>query len=217
MLIPKTVRLLQDTCSSFEIVIIDDASPDNTGKVADKLAKQYWPNIKVVHHKKNKGYGGALQSGFRHAKKYPYIFYTDGDNQYDVFVLKKMLSYIYSYDAVIGSREMRNLSMQRKLQSIIYNRLVRYLFHIENDDINCAIRLIRREFINKMNLSSESAFLPAEMLIQLNKLGAKIKIVKVKHYPRTHGKASGGKPSVILSAFLDIFKYYYKYKKSVLV
>lgn len=209
ILIPKTVSLLLKTCTSFEIVIIDDASPDKTGRVADKLSKQY-PNITVIHHKKNKGYGGALQSGFLHAKKYPYIFYTDGDNQYNVEVLKKMLLYINSYDAVIGYRKMRNLSWQRKIQTICYNKLIRLLFNLKNKDVNCAIRLFRRSTINKINFSSTSAFLPAEMLIELQRNGGRIKEIEVKHYPRAYGEASGGKLSVILPTFFDMIKYYFQ-------
>jgi len=210
VLIPKTFKLLRQVCSSFEIVIVDDASPDRTGKVADKLAKQYSPNVKVIHHSENKGYGGALISGFENAKKYPYIFFTDGDNQYDVTVLKEMIKYIDKYDVVVGNREIRTLSLKRKIQSIGYNKLIQFLFKIKNKDVNCAIRLLKREFVKKIKLSSSSAFLPAEMLIELNKHGAKVKIIKVNHYVRGYGEASGGKMSVIIPTFLDMVKYYFK-------
>ena len=209
ILIAKVDRLLKELCSSYEIVVIDDASPDDTGKVADTLAKKY-PQVTVVHHKKNKGYGGALLSGFRHAKKYPYVFYTDGDSQYDVAMIKKMLPFIDKYAAVVGYRSIRELSWQRKVQSIVYNRFIRLLFAVKSKDINCAIRLIKRSMMNKLNLSSTSAFLPAEMLIQLHKQGAKVKEIEVVHYPRMHGKASGGKLSVILPTFWDMCKYYLK-------
>lgn len=210
ILIPKTVELLKKICSSFEVVIIEDASPDKTSQVADKLAKKYASSIKVIHHSRNKGYGGALRSGFQHAKKYPYVFYTDGDNQYDVTVLKDMLKYIPQYDAVVGYRQMRELTWQRKLQSSCYNGLIRLLFNLKNKDVNCAIRLLKREYIDRLNLSSTSAFFPAETLIELKKHKAKIKSIEVIHYPRAHGKASGGKLSVIIPTFLDMLKYYFK-------
>lgn len=210
ILIPKVVLLLKKICSSFEIVIIDDASPDKTGQVADALAKKYAPNIKVIHHSINKGYGGALRSGFHHAKKYPYVFYTDGDNQYNVTALKDMLKYIPQYDAVVGNRKMRELTWQRKLQSICYNGLIRLLFNLKNKDVNCAIRIFKREYISKLNLSSTSAFLPAETLIELNKHKAKIKSFEVIHYARVHGRASGGRLSEILPTFVDMIKYYFK-------
>lgn len=209
ILIPKTFRLLKNVCTAFEIVIIDDASPDNTGEVADDLAKKY-PNITVIHHRKNKGYGGALKSGFRSAKKYPFVFYTDGDCQYDVNVLKKMLADIDGYDAIVGYRGTRELTWQRKFQSSSYNMLIRLLFHVKSRDVNCAIRLIKRKWVNKLNLTSTSAFLPAEMVIKLHQQGADVKEVEVVHYPRTSGKASGGKLSVILPTFFDMIRYYAK-------
>lgn len=207
-LVEKTMQVLQQLCSKFEIIIIDDASPDNTSNIADNLAKKYAPNIKVIHHIKNKGYGGALLSGFHQAKKYPYVFYTDGDNQYDVSDLKRMLPFIHTYDAVIGTRIQRNLNWKRKLQSNVYNMIIRFLFGLNCDDINCAIRLFRRKTIDKLNLFSTSAFLPAEILIELKKHGGRIKEVEVKHYLRLHGEASGGKLSVILPTFLDMIRYY---------
>lgn len=206
ILIPKVVSLLQKICSQYEVIIIEDASPDNSGKVADELARTL-PHVKVIHHEINQGYGGALNSGFAHAKKFPYIFYTDGDNQYDVTVLKKMLPFMEKYDAVIGRRTAREITTTRKIQSIVYNDLIRLLFHLPVHDVNCAIRLIKRENIKKISLSSKSAFLPVEMLIKLNAQGARIKEIDVKHYPRMHGKASGGKLSVILPTFWDMITY----------
>ncbi len=208
-LISKVVRLLEQFCSSYEIVIVDDASRDNTGKIADDLAKKN-SHISVVHHKKNKGYGGALISGFLHAKKYPYIFYTDGDSQYDVGMLKKMFPYMDEYDAVVGYRKIRELTWQRKFQSIFYNKLISLLFAVKSRDINCAIRLIKKKAVNNLHLTAASAFLPAEMLIKLHKQGAKVKEIEVIHYPRMYGKAMGGKLSVILPTFFDMCKYYMK-------
>ncbi|MGA2911343.1 MAG: glycosyltransferase family 2 protein [Candidatus Levyibacteriota bacterium] len=215
ILIPKTFALLKDLCSAFEIVIVVDGSPDNTGYVADTLAKQY-PNVKVVHHKTNQGYGGALKSGFLNAKKYRYIFYTDGDNQYDVNVLKKMLPYLKNYDAIVGKRTNRALKFRRRIQTSFYNWLIRFLFHLDNQDINCAIRLFKRSAINRIDIAniSASAFFPAQLLLALYKNGAKIKEANVKHYPRRFGKESGGKINVIIPTILDMFNYYFAFHSS---
>ena len=209
ILIPKVFKVLSELCSAFEIIIIVDGSPDNTGKVANELAKQY-PNVKVVHHKTNKGYGGALKSGFLHAKKYPYIFYTDGDNQYDVKILKKMLTFIETYDAVVGKRTNRVLKFRRKIQTDFYNWIVRTLFKLDNRDINCAIRLFKRSEINKINISkiSASVFFPAQLTLELYKHGAKIKEIDVKHYPRMFGKESGGRVDVVWATIVDMMRYY---------
>ena len=183
--------------------------------VADTLAKQY-PNVKVVHHKTNQGYGGALKSGFLNAKKYRYIFYTDGDNQYDVNVLKKMLPYLKNYDAIVGKRTNRALKFRRRIQTSFYNWLIRFLFHLDNQDINCAIRLFKRSAINRIDIAniSASAFFPAQLLLALYKNGAKIKEANVKHYPRRFGKESGGKINVIIPTILDMFNYYFAFHSS---
>jgi glycosyltransferase involved in cell wall biosynthesis len=209
ILIPKVFKVLNELCSAFEIVIIEDGSPDNTGKVADQLAQKYH-SIKVYHHKINRGYGGALKSGFLHANRYPYIFYTDGDNQYDVKILKNMLPYLETYDAVVGKRINRVLKFRRKVQTSFYNWLIRILFHLDNRDVNCAIRLFKRSEINKINIAkiSASAFFPAQLLLELHKHGAKIKDIDVRHYPRMFGKESGGRIDVVLSTISDMLKYY---------
>lgn len=207
-LIPKTVKLLKRIASAYEIVIIEDASPDNTAKVADELAKKFKQNITVVHHKTNRDYGGALRSGFEHAKKYDYVFYTDGDNQFDVFEFEKFLPYIHEYDAVIGYRSKRSLTLMRSIQTVIYNMLVRLLFGIHIKDINCSIKVVKRSALNRLHLSSNSSFIDAEVIIGLRKLGLKVKEIEVTHYPRVYGKASGGNPKVIFHTIRDMMKFY---------
>lgn len=208
ILIPKVVRILKSVASEFEVVIIDDASPDNTGKVAEGLAKKYHPFIKVIHHAKNRGYGGALRSGFENANRYDYVFYTDGDNQYDVDELKKMCEYIPVYDAVLGYREKRSLIFTRDLQSRLYNYLIQLLFHIDIKDVGCAMRIIKKELVTQMSFSSTSVFVQVEVILGLKKQQAKIKQLPVTHYSRMYGKASGGKPRVILHAIFDIIRGY---------
>jgi glycosyltransferase involved in cell wall biosynthesis len=218
ILIPKIFKVLSELCSAFEIVIIVDGSPDNSDKVADVLAKQF-KHVKVVHHKINRGYGGALKSGFQHAKKYPYVFYTDGDNQYDVKILKKMLPYLETYDAVVGKRINRVLKFRRKVQTSFYNWLIRFLFKLDNRDVNCAIRLFKRSEIKKINMAqiSTSAFFPAQLLLELHRNGAKIKDVDVRHYPRMFGKESGGRFDVVLSTIKDLINYYSTFNSSKVV
>lgn len=206
ILIPKVFSLLKKVSSQFEIIIIDDASPDNSGVVADSLVKKYAPFVKAIHHKKNEGYGGAIQSGFKNACHFEYVFYTDGDNQYDVNELINMLSYIPEYDAVLGFRTNRSITLSRKIQSSVYNAVVRTLFHVDNPDVSCALRLIKRTFITKMRLHSSSAFIQSEIILKLNQQNAKIKKIPVKHYSRLHGKASGGKPKVIFDTIFDILR-----------
>lgn len=212
LLIPKVFAVLKDVSSTFEIVIIDDASPDDTGAVADRLAKEYAPYVTVIHHRENKGYGGALRSGFTHAKKYNYVVYTDGDNQYDISELQLMLPHINEYDAVLGYRTDRAIPWQRKLQSSVYNTVIRSLFHLKSRDVNCAFRVVKRSAYDTLDLHSTSAFFVVEFLLAMHKRGMKIKEVPVTHYARAHGKASGGRLKVIVPTILGMLRYYFHRK-----
>jgi glycosyltransferase involved in cell wall biosynthesis len=211
IIIPKVFKLLKKEASRFEIVIIDDASPDNSGKIADELAKKYKPFIKVIHHKKNRDYGGALRSGFEKANKYDYVFYTDGDNQYDVTELENMIKFVPMYDAVIGYRRKRSISKTRLIQSNVYNFLIHSLYGVEAKDVGCALRLIKKSYIKKIPFYSTSAFVQVEVLLGLKMQNAKIKEIPAYHHIRKYGQASGGKPKVILHTLSDMI--FYKTRK----
>jgi len=210
ILIPKAIAILKKVTRRFEIVIIEDGSPDKTAQVADSFKEKYPHLVRVIHHKNNQGYGAALKKGFKTANKYDYVFFTDGDIQYNVDELKRMVPFLQKYDAVIGYRTKRALSKRRFLQSIAYNWLVKTLFKLHIKDINCSMKLIKKDILSKIKLHSESPFLEAELLIKLISNGVIIKEVKVSHYPRTYGKASGGKLSIIIDTLKDMF---YSYKK----
>src|ERR1051325_7258777 len=122
----------------YEVTIIEDGSPDNTAAVADKLASRY-PKVNVIHHKKNMGYGATLYEGFTTAK-FDYVFYTDGDNQFDLEELKKFVALIPYTDIVVGYRKRKQYSTYRKLTSLIYNIVLRYAFEIDYWDIDCAFK-----------------------------------------------------------------------------
>jgi glycosyltransferase involved in cell wall biosynthesis len=207
ILIPKVVGLLKKISSKFEIVIVEDGSPDKTEVVADNLAKKFKPFVKVIHHKKNKGYGAALKRGFVEASKYDYVCYTDGDLQFDVLDYSKMVPFLTQYDAVIGFRKKRTLSKQRLLQTMVYNLLVRFLFNTKAKDINCSMKIIKRSIMDQIVLTSESPFLDAELLINLQRKNVKIKQVGVSHFERLYGRASGGKPSIIFDTFKEMCKF----------
>lgn len=208
LLIPKALKVLKEVARLFEIVIVEDGSPDNTDKVADLLQKKYPKLIRVIHHKKNKGYGAALKKGFLEANAYDYVFFTDGDNQFDVSELRKMVPFLKTYSVVIGYRKKRALTVNRLIQTHFYNWLVRTLFHLQVKDINCSMKIIKRDVLTSINLFSTSPFIEAELLIKLKRKGVKIKEVGVSHYPRLFGKASGGKPSVIIDTLKDLFTLY---------
>lgn len=206
ILIPQVIDVLKKETSKFDILIIEDGSPDNTGEIAEKLRKKYPKLITVIHHKKNKGYGTTIREGFRKANKYDYTLYTDGDNQYHATDLKKILSYLGKYDVVLGYRLNRSLNRRRLIQTNVYNTLVRFFFHVKAKDINCSMKVFKREIIDSMKLRSTSSFVDGEMIINLKRKNISFIEVGIRHYPREFGQASGGKPSVIFDTVKDMIR-----------
>lgn len=207
-LIPEVVKVLQEVADQFEIVIIEDGSPDRTGVVADELAKQY-PNVRVYHHEKNQGYGAALVHGFREANKYEWVWTTDGDMQYDSKELKLCLPYMNDYEAVVGYRLSRKLNWHRMLQTMVYNFLIRAMFRLKIKDINCSFKLVKRSVLDKFELKSQSSFIDAELLIKLKQARARVMEIPVNHFPRLHGQAAGAKPKVVLTTIKEMLTYFF--------
>lgn len=208
LLIPKTYNVLKKYASQFEIVIIEDCSPDKTAIVAEELAEKYKPFIRVIHNARNMGYGGTLSIGYKSANKYDYVFCTDGDNQYDTKELTRMLPFLKDYEVVIGYRTKRALKLSRQIQTRVFNWLVNMIFGIKVKDINCAMKIISRKALNSISLTSQEGFIDAELLIKLKRKGYSIKEVEVTHYPRKFGKASGGNKKLIFKTIQEMISFY---------
>ncbi len=203
-LIQETEKAMKGLAVDYEIIIVDDGSSDKTGTIADTLAQQN-PKVKVVHHHKNLGYGAALRSGFQHASK-ELIFYTDGDRQFKIQEIKKLLPFIDKHSIVTGFRIKRQDNFIRKLNGRLWTWLVNILFKLKVKDIDCAFKLYRREVFSNIELKSNGAFIDTETLVKAHKRGYSIFEVGVKHFPRKFGKQSGANPKVIVKAFYELFK-----------
>jgi glycosyltransferase involved in cell wall biosynthesis len=204
-LISRVYPFLKEITDVFEIIIIDNGSLDNTGNVADNLSKKFL-NIRVIHHIKNLGYGGALYEGFREAK-YDYVMYTDGDNQYDVYELKPYLNLLSNHDILSGYVIKKALTLPRTIQSSVFNFLVRMLFSLPLEDINCSLKIYKRKVIESMQIKSRSAFIDAEMLVRATRAGNSITQFPVTHFPRMNGVASGSKWTIIYGTIKDMIKF----------
>jgi glycosyltransferase involved in cell wall biosynthesis len=191
-------------CADFEVIIVDDGSTDGTAAAADQLAGEYGP-VKVVHHRQNRGYGAALQSGFAAATK-AFVFYTDGDGQFDVQELPSLLPLIADYDIVSGYRLNRREGVLRKINAWAWSQLVCRVFHLKLKDIDCAFKLYRRGIFDVIELHSTGALIDTEILARAQRRGFTITQVGVHHYPRAAGQATGAKLSVILHAFWELFQ-----------
>jgi glycosyltransferase involved in cell wall biosynthesis len=189
----------------LEVVLVDDGSTDGTGDIAESLAAGD-PRIRVVHHPVNRGYGAALKSGFAAARR-EWIFYTDSDGQFDVADIGLLLPYAGEFDAIVGYRIHRSDHLVRKLNQALWSRLVRRVLGIDIRDVDCAFKLLRRASVERIEpLTSEGAVISAELLVKLQRSGARLKQVGISHHPRLAGKPSGGDPRVIARAFRELFR-----------
>lgn len=202
VLIPKVHRFLSSIADAFEIVIVEDGSPDKTGAVADDLATRY-SNVRVIHHEKNMGYGATLRDGFR-ACRYDYVMYTDGDNQYDVEEFGPYLRLLKDADVISGYVTAKAVSPRRRIQSAVYNFLVRALFFVNLRDVNCSMKVYSRKVLDSIDIKSASAFIDAEMLVRAKRGGFRIAQFPVTHYERSSGLASGSKWSVVGPTIRDM-------------
>ena len=192
---------------SIEVLVVDDGSTDRTPELADALAASD-PRVRV-HHQPNRGYGGALRAGFENANG-ALIGFSDGDLQFDLNEFGRLLDRLDGgdgrkpVDAVIGYRIKRRDPPHRIFIAKTYNAIVSALFRLRVRDIDCAMKVFRREVFDGLNLTTDSPFLSAELLIKLRARGERMAQVGVTHYPRAAGTNTGASFTKILRTFRDI-------------
>jgi glycosyltransferase involved in cell wall biosynthesis len=207
----SAVKVLEEMqLKDYEITIIEDGSPDGTAAVADALARQY-ARVKVIHHASNLGYGATLREGFSTARL-DYVFYTDGDNQFDLRELSKFVAMIPFSDITVGFRKKKQYSFYRKVTSLVYNYVLRWFFEIDYVDIDCAFKLFRRDLFDKITIKSQDAFIDAEIMIKAYLLGYTSTEIGVRHLPRVDGISTAARPSVVLKTIRDIYQFRKEYK-----
>jgi glycosyltransferase involved in cell wall biosynthesis len=192
---------------SLEVLIVDDGSTDRTPELADALAAAH-PEVRV-HHQPNRGYGGALKAGFANAAG-ELICFSDGDLQFDLKEMDRLLDRLHDgekqpVDAVIGYRIKRRDPFHRLFIAKTYNAIVSVLFGLRVRDIDCAMKLFRREVFDGLRLDADGPFLSAELLIKLRARGVRMAQVGVNHYPRAAGTNTGASFTKILRTFRDLF------------
>jgi len=188
----------------LEVIVVNDGSSDRTKELADRLAAED-PRVRAVHHPQNRGYGGALQSGFAAASK-EYVFFSDGDGQFDLGELPRLVGLVADgqCDLALGYRIKRADPFIRSLNAKLYKLLIRLLFGLKVRDIDCAFKLIHRPVLEQVHVESEGALVSAELLIKAKKSGFRMREAGVHHYPRQVGEQSGANLRVILRTFVEI-------------
>ena len=213
-MINHSLRVLTTVAKKYEIIIVDDGCPEKSGMVAKKIAKNI-ANIKVFFHKKNLGYGAALRTGLEKSK-YDWIFQIDGDAEYSVNDLKRLLKETKNSDLVITYRYKKKYKTNRIIISWFYNKLLRILFGTKFKDISTGSRLINRKLIKKLKLTSSSAFLGAELAIKAKEQNSKVNEVGIHTYPRTFGAGSSVSFKNIILTIKDMLKLFFKIRLKIL-
>ncbi|KPL25117.1 MAG: glycosyl transferase [Anaerolineae bacterium SM23_84] len=180
-----TVRELAD---DYEIIVVNDGSADYTPQILDELARVH-KEVRVIHHEQNKGYGGALRTGFSSATK-ELIFYTDGDAQYDARELKVLYPALAEgVDMVNGYKISRSDPWYRTVIGRIYHWTVKLAFGLHLRDVDCDFRLMRRSIFDRVHLQSDSGVICVEMMKKIQDAGFVISEAPVHHYHRVYGRS----------------------------
>ena len=189
----------------YELIVVDDASTDGTGEIADKLAAND-PHVRVVHHSKNRKLGGAMKTGFAAATG-DLVLYTDADLPFDMSELPRAVRLMREYEVDIVSAYRFDRTGEGSLRAVytfVYNALIKALFDVRLRDINFAFKLCRRRIFDHVELRSEGSFIDAELMIRASRLGYEILQFGVDYFPRTRGTSTLSSPGVILTILREM-------------
>ena len=205
-MVAQALAVLPAYADRVDVTIVDDGSSDRTGDIGDELASAD-PRVKVIHNRPGRGYGGAVRAGFMSATQ-PFIFFTDGDQQFDVADFDKLVAALGpGVDAVIGYRLKLEYPWRHKVVSHVYNLVIRLLFAGGWRDVDCAFKLFRADVFERVPLSrvkSNGAFFSPELLITLRANGIVVREVGIPHHKRLHHEPKGTSPKAIVKAIRDL-------------
>jgi glycosyltransferase involved in cell wall biosynthesis len=205
-LVITAVKVAGSLTPDFEVIVVNDGSSDDTPQILDELARLYPDHVRVVHHPKNRGYGGALRSGFATATK-DFIFYTDGDGQYDPAEMTVLWSTVTDdVDWVNGWKISRADPMHRIIIGRIYHHLVKLLFGLKVRDVDCDFRLMRRRIFDVVRLEKDSGVICLEMMKKFQDAGFRVAETPVHHYHRAHGHSQFFNFRRIFQTAIDVLK-----------
>jgi glycosyltransferase involved in cell wall biosynthesis len=202
-LVRRADAVLRTIADDYEVIVVNDGSADESAAVLAALHPEM-PRLRVVTHERNRGYGGALRSGFSHAAK-DLVFYTDGDGQYDVGELPLLLMLLTDdTHAANGMKMARQDPPHRIFLGNLHKFVTRWLFWLPISDVDCDFRLIRRSLLDAITLESNSGSICVELVKKLQRAGAQFREVSVHHNSRQHGESQFFRPRRILRTYVDL-------------
>ena len=205
-LVIRAMKVAGTLTSDFEVIVVNDGSSDETPKILDELARLYPDHVRIVHHPQNRGYGGALRTGFATASK-EFVFYTDGDYQYDPAEMSLLWAKMSDgVDWVNGWKISRSDPIHRIIIGRVYHHVVKLLFGLKVRDVDCDFRLMRRRIFDVVRLEKNSGVICLEMMKKFQDAGFRVAEQPVHHYHRSYGKSQFFNFRRIFRTALDVLK-----------
>ena len=205
-LVIRAMKVAGTLTADFEVIVVNDGSSDETPKILDELARLYPDHVRIVHHPQNRGYGGALRTGFATASK-ELVFYTDGDYQYDPAEMSLLWAKMTdSVDWVNGWKISRSDPLHRIIIGRLYHHIVKLLFGLKVRDVDCDFRLMRRRIFDVVRLEKNSGVICLEMMKKFQDAGFRVAEQPVHHYHRSYGKSQFFNFPRIFRTAVDVLK-----------
>ena len=195
--------ILPEYLDEFEIVVVDDGSSDNTAEVVRRFSDEIDDRVRLVQHEMNRGYGAAVTTAMRAAHG-DWVFFTDGDGQFNLLDMPQLLVDAHMSDVVVGYRYNRADHALRSVNATGWKWIVRGLLGVKIRDLDCAFKIFPRRVLDRLQLDSEGACINAEMMAQISRGGVSVREVPVNHYSRSVGDATGANLKVIAKAFREL-------------
>lgn len=204
--------VLNSMNADYEIIIVDDGSNDGSSQIIDELMRIN-SKIKALHHRKNRGLGAALKTGFSKASN-DILIYSDTDLPCDLSRVKDILPFSGEIDIFQGYRIGKRESLRRTLYFKIYNFIIKLIFKLRVKDVNCGFRIFKREILARINLKSESSFINVEFLGKAQKMGYKISEFGSTYRPRKYGFSKLSSLNTIKKILFELQKFYLEIKRA---
>jgi len=209
-MIIRAMQVAKNVSDDFEILVINDGSQDDSALILEEMARLYPGCIRVIHESRPSGYGGVLRKGFTSSYK-EWIFYTDGDAQYDPRELSILVEHLSDgVDMVNGYKIQRHDPIYRVWIGLVYQYFVKFVFGLVIRDVDCDYRLIRRSIFNVVSLVSKSGTITFEMVKKIQDAGFTISEAPVHHYYRQYGVSQFFNIPRVVLTLIDLIKWWWR-------